>query len=272
MPETGIAEAIAKLRRQNLELETSHLVDQAEQLLDIGRHIEARALVEKAEALAASPARAGAADSVEQMASQIATELSDVLTRILRELQRYSGEQARLVVRAIEERTAAMEGELRRFADLPNRLDETASSHAARLGTIDDRCALLFEGLANLQQADRERGTRLNAVAESTQELAANITRQMEALAGRVSGHDEQVQTLDRSTRELAAKIDGFHERADRLTGMVQRLQERHAHRAAVLSEVLGNIARLREQAAGEIEPTAGAETAPVPESHSSVL
>ncbi len=52
-----IADLIAKLRLQNPKLDTKRLLDQSEQLLALGREIEAEALVERAEALARSAPR-----------------------------------------------------------------------------------------------------------------------------------------------------------------------------------------------------------------------
>jgi len=48
--------------------------------------------------------------------------------------------------------------------------------------------------------------------------------------------------------------VAGLNERVDRQTAALRVMQERHARRAAVLNDVLGNIAKLRDHHEAEGE------------------
>jgi hypothetical protein len=59
---------------------------------------------------------------------------------------------------------------------------------------------------------------------------------------------------MDRIDSGFAASLAGLNERVDRQTAALRVMQERHARRAAVLNDVLGNIAKLRDHHEAEGE------------------
>ncbi len=202
------------LQRQELPRETRRLVEEAAQLLGEGRDIEARALVEKAQALVSlgAPAQANGspkpngAKAAEEtgfpaLAARLMAPVTAALANALVEAQRYSAEQAHALSKGVEERVAQLSGDV-----------------------------------SGLQQSD------------------ATLTSGLEALAGRVTAHDERLAAADRLDTGFTASLATLNERVDQQTAALRGLQERHARRAAVLNDVLGNIAKLRDHHESEGE------------------
>jgi hypothetical protein len=213
-PDPSLPEAIVVLQRQELPRETRRLVEEAAQLLGEGRDIEARALVEKAQALVSlgAPAQANGspkpngAKAAEEtgfpaLAARLMAPVTAALANALVEAQRYSAEQAHALSKGVEERVAQLSGDV-----------------------------------SGLQQSD------------------ATLTSGLEALAGRVTAHDERLAAADRLDTGFTASLATLNERVDQQTAALRGLQERHARRAAVLNDVLGNIAKLRDHHESEGE------------------
>jgi hypothetical protein len=209
------------LQRKEMPGETRRLVEEAAQLLGDGREIEARALVEKAQAIASigghpSGGHTGAAAVVavapapitngapapsleeaglQQFAAKLSAGITAALTNALMDVQRYAAEEARKLARAVEARVDKIAGEIRALRETDEQLDR------------------------------------------------------------RISAHDERLAAIDQAGVGFTAGLAGLNERIDHQTDLLRGMQQRQAHRAAVLHEALGNIAKLREQLIAEAEP-----------------
>ena len=202
--EQVLQEAIIDLQRQDLGGDMRRLVEEAAQLLADGRDIEARALVEKAQAITSRTyARSGAGPrvdpqeltAIERVAARLTHSVVNAFIEALSELQRDSAGQMKVMASALEER-------------INERIEREAKSRAASIVT--------------LEETDR-------------------------AVSARVAAHEEQLAVLSRVVENLSPKVHSAIEQIDQHTALLQSIQERHAHRAAALNEVLDTIARLRE-------------------------
>ena len=213
--EQVLQEAIIDLQRQDLGGDTRRLVEEAAQLLADGRDMEARALVEKAQAITSRAyTRAGAGSkadlaefsAIERIAARMTHSVVNAFIEALSELQRDSAGQMKLMASALEER-------------INERIEQEAKSRAASIVT--------------LEESDR-------------------------AVSARVAAHEEQLSVLSRVVENLSPKVHSAMEQIDQHTALLRAIQERHAHRAAALNEVLDTIARLREPKAMANEAAAG--------------
>lgn len=221
MDSRSLSDALISLQRQDLSPLARQTVEEAVALLGTGREMEAHALLEKAQALAAlgSAARPESksngshqpGSSAEQFAARLAADITGVLTRAIQELQHYSAEQTQTLALTLEKRIRTLEDGVRPLAGLPERCDQLAQGFAA----------------------------------------------QFESLTARLDSHEERFAAIDRMAQEFAAVFAGANERLDRHSEMLRAIEQRHARRAAVINDVLGTLAKLREQ--NETQPAAEA-------------
>ena len=215
MPDRSLPDAIVALQRQELPGETRRLAEEAALLLSDGHEIEAKALVEKAQALAAIGVRVPAngspkpeagkpADesSLPQLAARLAAPIAAAIANALLEVERYSTDQARVLAKG-----------------------------------VDDRVAQLTCEIAGMKKADEALGTGITTITDH------------------VAEHEQRLTAIDGFTAGFKASIVSLNERVDRQTESLRAIQERQMRRAAVLNEVLGSIAKLREHGSHESEP-----------------
>ena len=230
MTEVSLPDMVVALQRMDLPSDARRAVDEAARILPEGREMEARALVEKAEALVGQnrlPARkvngngaVAAAPTnavVVPIAEKIAAGFTAVLTTALEDVHRNTGEQIQVVARLLEDRIRG--------------LDTTIGRTSARL---DVRLEQIASEQRDLRQAQTSTASALNSL-------------QQAGLDTRVKGLEERVTSLDQMVRDLQPQIGGALEKLDRHTESLRALERRHAQRVSTLNDVLDNLAKLRE-------------------------
>jgi len=248
-----LQDEIIHLQKRDLALETRHLVEEATQLLAEGREMEARALVEKAQAITGNCAQNGtvlaavcngaaAAAPVEsrissRISSRLALDVSASLTQAIEDLQHYFQGQ-------MSEAVASLEGRLNQAGEelcaLKQKLERAEQEQAARSTASREQWDRLSASITSLEETDR-------AHWDESQQLSRNVSGALETISSRVIAHEERFDALDRVLQDLSPKVHSAIEQIDRHTEMFRSMHERQAHRAAALNEVLDSIARLRE-------------------------
>ncbi len=226
-----LQEAIISLQKRDLCAETRHLVEEAAQLLAGGRDIEARALVEKAQAIAVTesrtktngapePDRPTAGDRTAQtiisrVSSRLAEGISTVLTEAVQELHVNFGAQINDVASSLEGRLAEITARLTVLPGLNHRVDRIEETDRSR-------------------QAEAERFSR-------------NVAAALETVTSRVAAQEERLQAITSLVQDVSSKAVALAEQIDHQTRVVRSIQERQTQRAAALNAVLEGIAKLRE-------------------------
>ena len=192
-----LQEAIIDLQRQDLSADTRHLVDEAAQLLGNGRDIEARALVEKAQAITFpdvqpktngvtkvnSPAVAG--ERMEQtiisrISNRLAQGITSVLTEVVEDLHSNFGAQMNGVVSSLENRLTEITSQLKALSHLHESVERIEHEETARASAAQERWERLSASVASL----RETGHGLQVEAG---ELRRGISGELEAISSRVT-------------------------------------------------------------------------------------
>ncbi len=234
MTDVSLADAVAALQRMNLTFEMRQVVEEANHLLHEGKEIEARALVEKAEALwiqrshevaGKNPNPAASANSkIAPIAEKLAAGITAVLTSVLEDLQRYTGDQMREVAAVLEARVHGVEAALCEVPRLGQRVELLATGYEGRILAL-----------------------------EHTREQTAGALRRFEegGYDQRLRSVEERLGVLDGLTGELQSQLAHTLSRLDQQTDTLRSLEHRQAQRVSTLNQVIDTIARLREQETG---------------------
>jgi chromosome segregation ATPase len=256
-----LQDAIIDLQKRGLSAETRHLVDEAAQLLSSGRDIEARALIEKAQAIASpdSLPRAGGETKVDvrpadettaqtvisRLSGRLAQDIAGALSEAVVDLRFSVGAQVNEMAGSLESRLNEIAAQLKPFSDLHERVDRIEQQETARAAAAQELWERLSASILALKEADRSR--RVEA-----EEFRRNVSAEMEMMSFRVAAQEERIQVLASLVQDLSSKALSAAEQIDRQTSALRSMQERQAQRAAALNAVLDRIAKLRE-----VEPLA---------------
>ena len=269
----SLPEAVIALQRRELAPETRQVVDEAARLLSEGREMEARALVEKAEALVAQGTKGnGTAGNgngavkgngnsglapqgiIAPLAAKLAAGFTGVLTNVLEDVHRYTGDQIQAVATALQEHIQNMEAALRQVAGVGERLEQLANEHGARIQVVQQGQEELWSAIRALQQADQEQSASMARVAAATEGLSHHVASQADAVASRFQSLEERVSVLDRIiAHDLQPQLTGVIARLDRHTDTLRCLEQRQAQRVSTLNQVLDSLSRLKEDAPVEM-------------------
>ena len=267
-----LSEAVFTLQRHDLAPEVREVVDEAARLLGEGREGEARALVEKAEALIAlgngsgvtsgktNGAVAGNASSgpvleslIAPLAAKLATGFTGVLTSVLEEIHHYTGDQIQAVAKSLQDHIEHMQGALRDVAGLGERLEQLANEQHAGLQSVQQGQDELWTAVRALQAAGSEQNDSIAHVCAVTQELSNHLVNHVDAVASRFAAMEDRIAALDRFAQEMPAQMETIVARLDGQTETLRMLEQRQTQRVSTLNQVLDSLARLREPEAAEV-------------------
>jgi chromosome segregation ATPase len=245
-----LQESIIDLQKHNLSVETRRLVDEAAQLLAGGRDMEARALVEKAQALnapALQPETNGVTKSngpmpaertedslISRISNRLALGITNAISEAMEELQRTFGSQMTAVARSLEDRLAEA------FPPWQQRLEILEQDRTAASGEAQERWESLSASVGALQEAGI--AGRLEA-----EQRSRAVSAELERISARVTAQEERLEAWKQLVQDLTSKVTSIAEKIDRHTDLFRSMQERQAQRAAALNAVLDGIAKLRE-------------------------
>jgi vacuolar-type H+-ATPase subunit I/STV1 len=251
-----LQEAIIDLQKRDLTTETRRLVEEAAQLLADGRDIEARALVEKAQAIAVPgvpPKLNGStqitppmtADGMAQtiisrLSSRLAQDIANALNEAVEGLHRDFGAQMNEAATALEKQLGDISSRLESIADLRGRVDRLEQEVAGNAAAVQEQHRRLETSIGSLQQADE-------ALKSSFEQITLHVSVELEKISCRLGSQEERLVVLANLVQDLSSKALSFAEQIEHQTGLVRSMQERQAQRAAALNAVLDGIAKLKE-------------------------
>jgi hypothetical protein len=251
-----LQEAIINLQKKDVSAETRRLVDEAAQLLADGRDIEARALIEKAQALAvadypsrvSSPAKGSgpmagermANAAISRIASRLAQSITSALAEAVEDLHISFGAQVTEVVSSLENRLAGITSQLNAVSGLLERVERIEAAATTNASASEERWERLSASVLSLQEADRDRQVE-------AEQFRGDVSSELERIGLRLTAQEEGLEAVNRIVSDLSLKVLFFAEQIDRHTGLLRSLHEQQAQRAAALNAVLDGFAQLRE-------------------------
>ena len=266
LSEHDLSETVIALQRRNLTDETRQVVDEAARLLAEGREGEARALVEKADALADQQdtghrtiTTSGRSVPVPEaviapLAARLAEGFTSLLTSVVMELHQYTASQVQAANEAVEDHIEELDAALDDVVSVAERLDQRANEHQTSLGEIRDAQGAMhdvqgemWEAIQSLQLTSHEHQESLAGFASAKEELARQVSSQADTAASRFTTLEERMSLLDRQVEQMPAQFSDILARLDTHTEALRLLEHRHARRVSTLNEVLDSLGRLKE-------------------------
>jgi hypothetical protein len=254
--EQALQEVIITLQKQCLSPETRKLVEEAAQLLADGRDIEARALLEKAQAItsAATVAKTngaakvngpGASEPVDptiasRISARLAQGITDAVTAAIEDLHHEFSGQIKAIVSSLEGRINEMAAQLRGVADIEQRVARIEQEEPIRATVAQERWDQMAASITLLEENDRSRRVEV-------EEFNRNVLHELQSISSRVTAQGERFVAFNRLAEDLSSKVSSAIGQIDRHTDWIRSMQERQVHRAAALNEALEAIAKLRE-------------------------
>jgi len=245
-----LSEAVIVLQRQDLAPETRDVVEEAARLLGEGREGEARALLEKAEALAAlaNPAETAAddpdepslRDAVAPLAARLAEGLTGVLTSVLEEIHRYAGDQMHVVAQSLQQRIEELDSALCDVVVVAERLEQRAGD---QLQSQDE----LWTAVRGLQESGQQHSEGLSRVSTAAEELSQRLASEVEAAASRFVSLEDRIGAIEVFAQEVPAQFSDLLARLDGHNEALRSLEHRQTQRVSRLNQVLDALAGLRD-------------------------
>ncbi len=264
--EQDLSESVIALQRRNLTGETRQVVDEAARLLAEGREGEARALLEKADALASqeetgqrtvttnSSAVPGPEAVIAPLAARLAEGFTSLLTGVVKDLYQYTARQIQAASEALEDHIEELDAALEDVVSVAERLDQRANEQQTNLREIHDAQSQahgaqgeMWEAIQSLQLAGHEHQESIAGLTVAKDALTQQVSNHVEAAASRFATLEERVSLLDRLVEEMPGQYSDILARLDHHTEALRLLENRHARRVSTLNQVLDSLGRLKE-------------------------
>jgi predicted nucleic acid-binding Zn-ribbon protein len=252
----NLEEKIYQLQKLSVDSGTRQILEEAMQLCSDGHHMEAAALVEKAEAMSLlishqevgpqevpSPERSMAGQALAaRLAADIANGLTNILARAIHDLERHISLESGRLNSAFGERLDRLQSGVESLQPLHERLDHLVLAGAA----VQEKYEQLAATTASLQEAHARLDTDMGAVRLQLDELSASTSNRVDEACRRIEGQEREISTINSGISELASKVAVAAERLERHANAIRTIHESHQERAAVLGQVGELLDRLR--------------------------
>lgn len=266
MHDRNLEEAIFQLQKLNTENGVKQLVEEAAQLFANGRHMEAGALLEKAEAIMANhSALAGAHDptsapashkpqakadervkvdeqAISHMAGKLADGLSKILTGAFQELEQHIIGESRKISISLEQQLDRLQATVESLAHLQvkfEQLTEAVAEQKSAGADIGRRHEQLSGQVAGLQEITARHETEIGTLrGEATTLRAETAALRGETQALRTEAKDFST-TIVQQVDSVSARL-GLHQ--EELAGLKSNVSD-------ISTKVAGIIERLDRQA-----------------------
>lgn len=266
LSEQDLSESVIALQRRNLAEGTRQVVDEAARLLAEGREGEARALLEKADALASQedPGHRtittngrSVPDSeaiIAPLAAKLAEGFTGLLTGVVRELHQYSASQIHASREALVDHIEELDAALDDVVSVAERLDQRANEQQTNLREVQDTQSAMhgaqgemWEAIQSLQLAAHELQESISGLTTAKDEIARQVSTQADSAASRFTSLEERMTLLDQFVEQMPGQYSDILARLDQHTEALRLLENRHARRVSTLNQVLDSLGRLKE-------------------------
>jgi FtsZ-binding cell division protein ZapB len=259
----NVQEKIYGLQKLNLDTRLRQILDEATQLCSEGRHMEASALVEKAEAMnslssgngpglrevRADPKQESAPEAsvIEQsvsvrLAKDITNGLTDVLVRAIQDLERHiTGENSRLSS-TFDQRLVKLQSSVENLQPLSERLDHLVQDGIA----VQTKCEQLAATAASLREADARLDTEVGALRLQVHELSTSTSNRIDEVCRRIEGQEREISTANAGLSGLTSKVATAAERLERHANAIRGLHRGQQERVEALEKVAEVLKTIR--------------------------
>ena len=267
--ERNLEEEIFQLQKLHLDPSVSQVVEEAAQLFAEGRHLEAGALIEKAEAMRAPVAESGAGGSpssprnqepagqetqeeqaVARLVSDVATGLTKVLVSAIQNLQQHIAGETQRLTSSFSQQLEKLQASVESLLPLKERIEQlTQTVHEQRsVGlAVQEKYEQLTATAAALEEANARHESELGVLRNETKKSSASTSQRLNALSARLGLQQEELSGLKSTVSEVSPRVAALVERLDRQAEAIRSFNEYHAQREAALDQLANALANLKE-------------------------
>jgi DNA repair exonuclease SbcCD ATPase subunit len=258
--EQNLEERIFRLQKLDLNPDVQKVVEEAARLFAEGRHLEAGALVEKAEALGVAAGEAGTPDegrlpgenaaeeqAVAGLIANLATGVAKVLATALHDLEGHIFAESRKFTESFSRQIGKLQAAVESLMPLGERIEQLtqAVSEQRSVGAMAlERCEQLS---AALQEAGARHELQIGALRDEAQASSAALSERLDALAGGLGAQKAEFVELKSAVSEVSPRVAALADRLDRQAEAIRRLYERHHQREATLDQLAEVLARRKD-------------------------
>jgi chromosome segregation ATPase len=262
VPDQNFEDKIYHLHRSSIDPGMRQILEEATQLWNVGHHMEAAALVEKAEAMSLmaahretglreDPPRTATEDAPEtaaerplaaRLAADIANGLTSVLVRAIQDLERHITVENDRLGSTFGQRLDKLQSSVEGLQLLHDRLDDLV--HAEDV--VQERFEQLAATTACLREAHARLDTDMAALRLQMEELSASTSNRVDEACRRIEGQEREISTINSGISDLASKVAAAAERLERHANAIRTIHDSHQQRTAVLGQVGELLDRLR--------------------------
>jgi methyl-accepting chemotaxis protein len=251
----SLEERIYRLQKLSADPGVRQVLEEAMRLCGDGHHMEASALIEKAEAMsflasdlkavpppdkAAGPQSLGA-----RLAGDIANGMTSILVRAIEDLERHiTAENGRLnasVVERLDKLQTSVEG----LQPLHDRIDQLVSAGSAAQEKVEELAATT----ASLREAHERLYSDVAVLRLMMDQLSASTSNRVDEVCRRIDGQEHEISTINSGFSDLASRVAAAAERLERHAGAIRTMHDSHQERTVVLGQVGELLDRLRSAA-----------------------
>lgn len=261
-PDHTLEERLYVLQRRDLTAAVRQILEEAAHLLGEGRHIEAAALIDKAEAISSSVSagesgRAGApahggdpnAAKTKNLAAKLVADISAGLAKVMvgaiEDLEQHITGETRNLTSVFSERLDKIQATIECLQPIIERLDMLVQAGAA----VEAKCDQLVATTASLQEADSRHDAEISALRNQFETLSAFSTDRINDICQRIEAQERLIAAANSTTFELTARIATAADRLERQAGAIRALHQAHHERATALDQVAEVLGRMRPTA-----------------------
>ena len=254
-----LAERIYALQKRDLSAGVRQILEEAAQLLGEGRHIEASALVDKAEAIsscvpasqsggAGTPAASGDPNAAKmktlaaKLVADIGTGLAKVLVGAIEDLEQHLTGETRAWTSAFGERLDKIQAAVECLQPIAERLDILVQAGAA----VEAKYEQLAATTISLQEAHCRHDAEIGALRNQFESLSAFSRDRIHEICQRIEEQERLISTANSTTFDLTTRVATAAERLERQASAIRAVHQAHQQRAAALDEVAEVLARMR--------------------------
>lgn len=225
------------MRRTTPDQSVQNVLDEAAQLMAQGRHIEAAALLEKAEAMSSTNGHSEER-AINRVTGKLAASLAGVLANAFQELEDHLMAEGRKLNLSLQQQLEKLQSTVESLGELKagfDQLSERVSKQEAAGASAREQQSQLSAEIGLLRQAEARQGSEIADVRQRTEQMSGDINR-----------HEEELSTIKAAFADSKEKIAAMIGRIDQQAEVIRYLHEAETKRAMALEQALEVFAQLR--------------------------
>jgi methyl-accepting chemotaxis protein len=253
----NLEERIFGLQKLCRDADFQAILEEAAQLCNSSRHLEAAALVEKAEAMRPAVPRGqsavvqptddlkGELASSEHFATELVADVASGLAKVLlgamENLQTHITGENRRMTSAFSERLDRLQAAVEGLQPLNTRMDQLIQTEAA----VQEKYEQLAQTVATLQEAGAQHESMINGLGVEFRAFATSTSDRMNHLWGRIEGQDRTLSEVNSSLLDVTEKVAAAAQRLERHAGAIRSFHHVHKQRQEAFGELAEAFSRI---------------------------